>query len=51
MNIVILSANPNLYSTERLIEECIKRKHNVRVINHTTCDLVIEKKKPRREAK
>ena len=46
MNIVILSANPNLYSTERLIEECIKRKHNVRVINHTTCDLVIEKKKP-----
>ncbi len=46
MNIVILSANPNLYSTERLVEECIKRKHTVRVINHSTCDLVIEKKKP-----
>ena len=46
MNIVILSANPNLYSTERLVEECIKRKHSVRVINHATCDLVIEKKNP-----
>lgn len=46
MNIVILSANPNLYSTQRIIEEGTKRKHNVRVINHTTCDLVIEKKKP-----
>lgn len=47
MNIIILSRNPNLYSTQRLIEAAKKRKHNVRVIDHLKCDLVIEKRKPR----
>lgn len=46
MNIKILSANPNLYSTKRLVEAAKKRKHNAEVINHTKCDIVIEKKNP-----
>lgn len=46
MNIKILSANPNLYSTKRLIEAATKKGHNIEVINHTKCDIVIEKKNP-----
>jgi ribosomal protein S6--L-glutamate ligase len=46
MNIKILSANPNLYSTKRLVEAAKKRKHTVEIINHTKCDIVIEKKNP-----
>jgi ribosomal protein S6--L-glutamate ligase len=46
MNIKILSANPDLYSTQRLVEAAIKRNHDVEVINHTKCDIVIEKKRP-----
>ncbi len=46
MKIAILSANQNLYSTKRLVEAGQKKGHEVVVINHTKCDLVIEKKKP-----
>lgn len=46
MKIIILSRNPNLYSTRRLLEAGEKRKHEMLVIDHTKCDLVIEKKKP-----
>ncbi|MCH2490017.1 MAG: 30S ribosomal protein S6--L-glutamate ligase [Flavobacteriales bacterium] len=46
MNIKILSANPNLYSTQRIVEAAKKRKHNIEIINHTKCDIVIEKKNP-----
>jgi ribosomal protein S6--L-glutamate ligase len=46
MKIVILSRNPNLYSTRRLVEAGEKRKHEMLVLDHTKCDLVIEKKKP-----
>lgn len=46
MNIKILSVNPNLYSTKRLVEAARKRKHTAEVINHTKCDIVIEKKNP-----
>jgi ribosomal protein S6--L-glutamate ligase len=46
MKIAILSANPNLYSTKRIIEAGIKKGHEMIVIDHTKCDLVIEKKKP-----
>lgn len=46
MKIVILSRNPNLYSTKRLIEAGEQRKHEMLVLDHTKCDLVIEKKKP-----
>lgn len=46
MNIVILSRNPNLYSTMALQQAAIKRKHNVRIIDPINCDIVIEKKNP-----
>ncbi len=46
MNIKILSRNANLYSTQRLIEACKKRKHDVEVIDPLKCDLIIEKRKP-----
>ena len=46
MRIVILSRNPNLYSTRRLVEAGEKRKHEMLVVDHLKCDLVIEKKKP-----
>ncbi|MFN2262112.1 MAG: 30S ribosomal protein S6--L-glutamate ligase, partial [Psychroflexus sp.] len=46
MNIKILSRNPNLYSTKRLMEAAKKRKHDVQVIDPLKCDLVIEKRNP-----
>jgi len=46
MNIKILSGNANLYSTKRLVEAAKKRGHDVEVIDHAKCDIVIEKKKP-----
>lgn len=46
MNIKILSSNPNLYSTKRLVEAAKNRKHTVEVINHVKCDIVIEKRNP-----
>ena len=46
MNIKILSANPNLYSTQRILEAGLKRNHKIEIINHTKCDIVIEKKNP-----
>ncbi|MCL4131586.1 UNVERIFIED_CONTAM: hypothetical protein GTU68_012715 [Idotea baltica] len=46
MKFAILSANPNLYSTKRIKEAGEKRGHEIIVVNHTKCDLVIEKRKP-----
>jgi ribosomal protein S6--L-glutamate ligase len=46
MNIVILSRNAHLYSTNRLIEEGEKRGHHMEVIDPLKCDLIIEKEKP-----
>ncbi|GGD81473.1 30S ribosomal protein S6--L-glutamate ligase [Planktosalinus lacus] len=46
MNIKILSGNPGLYSTKRLVEAAKKRNHNVEIIDHAKCDIVIEKKNP-----
>jgi ribosomal protein S6--L-glutamate ligase len=46
MNIVILSRNEALYSTQRLVEEAERRNHNIEVINPLNCDLIIEKEKP-----
>lgn len=46
MNIVILSRNPNLYSTSRLVEAAKKRKHTVEVIDPLKCEIIIEKKNP-----
>lgn len=47
MNIVILSRQPNLYSTKRLVETGQKRGHNMRVVDHLKCTIEIEKKKPK----
>ncbi|MCB9169256.1 MAG: 30S ribosomal protein S6--L-glutamate ligase [Flavobacteriales bacterium] len=46
MNIVVLSRDTKLYSTRRLVEACEARGHEVRVINHVKCDIVIQKRKP-----
>ncbi|CAM1354435.1 MULTISPECIES: 30S ribosomal protein S6--L-glutamate ligase [Tenacibaculum] len=46
MKIVVLSRNSKLYSTKRLVEAGEKRGHEMVVLDHTKCDLIIEKKKP-----
>lgn len=46
MNIKVLSRNPKLYSTKRLVEAAEKRKHDVQVIDPLKCDLIIEKRNP-----
>ncbi|AUP79748.1 30S ribosomal protein S6--L-glutamate ligase [Flavivirga eckloniae] len=46
MNIVVLSRNPNLFSTNRLVDEGEKRGHFMEVIDPLKCDLIIEKEKP-----
>ena len=44
MRIVILSRNPALYSTQSLYLAARRRGHDVRVIDHMRCDIVIERK-------
>ena len=39
MNIIILSRNPKLYSTKRLVEAAEQKGHNVRVIDHLKCNI------------
>lgn len=46
MKIAILSRNPNLYSTKRLAEAGRKKGHEMLVLDHLKCVLVIEKNKP-----
>ncbi|WP_299337549.1 30S ribosomal protein S6--L-glutamate ligase [uncultured Psychroserpens sp.] len=46
MNIVILSRNPQLYSTQRLVKEGESRGHEMEVIDPLKCDIIIEKEKP-----
>jgi len=46
MKIVILSRNPMLYSTSRLVEAAEIRDHFVRVLDHTKCYIVNESKTP-----
>jgi len=46
MKIVILSQNPNLYSTKRLMEAGAEKGHEMQIIDHSKCDLIIEKRKP-----
>jgi len=47
MNIIVLSRDTKLYSTKRLVEAGVKRGHNVRVLDHLKCNLVIERKNPK----
>ncbi len=46
MRIVVLSQNPNLYSTKRIVEAGTKKGHEMIIVDHTKCNLVIEKKNP-----
>ncbi|MDX2002306.1 MAG: 30S ribosomal protein S6--L-glutamate ligase [Chitinophagales bacterium] len=46
MKIAILSRNPKLYSTRRLVEAAQRRGHEALVIDHLKCNIVIEQKKP-----
>ena len=47
MKIAILSRNPNLYSTRRLVEAATAKGHEVVVIDHLKCVIELEKKSPR----
>jgi ribosomal protein S6--L-glutamate ligase len=47
MKIVILSTNSKLYSTRRLKEAGEQRGHEVVIVDHTKCDIVIERRKPK----
>jgi ribosomal protein S6--L-glutamate ligase len=44
MKIVILSRNPKLYSTGRLVDACKERGHEVKVVDHLKCTLEMSKK-------
>ncbi|HAW21697.1 MAG TPA: 30S ribosomal protein S6--L-glutamate ligase, partial [Flavobacteriales bacterium] len=46
MKIAVLSRNPNLYSTSRLVEAGTKRGHEMMVVDHSKCDIIIERKRP-----
>ena len=47
MKIAILSRNPKLYSTKRLVEAAEKKGHEVIVVDHLKCIIELEKKSPR----
>jgi ribosomal protein S6--L-glutamate ligase len=47
MKIAILSKNPKLYSTSRLVEAAKEKNHDVVVINPLKCVIELEKKNPR----
>jgi len=46
MKIYVLSRNSSLYSTSRIAEAAKDRGHEVRVLDHLHCNLVIEKESP-----
>ncbi len=46
MNIIVLSRNPALYSTQAIVDAGKKRGHYVRVLDHMLCDLIIENGNP-----
>ncbi len=46
LNIVVLSRNRSLYSTRRLVESAELKGHNVTVLDHLKCDIVIEQDNP-----
>ena len=46
MKIVILSRNPELYSTRRLVEAAGKKGHEALVVDHLKCNIVIQNNKP-----
>lgn len=47
MRIAVLSRNPKLYSTRRLVEAGEEKGHEMLIIDHSRCNIEIEKKKPK----
>ena len=47
MKMLILSRNPKLYSTRRLVEAAEQRGHEVRVINYLRCYINITSQQPK----
>jgi ribosomal protein S6--L-glutamate ligase len=47
MKIAILSRNPKLYSTKRLVEAGEQRGHEMLVVDTLKCDIFMEKRNPR----
>lgn len=46
MKIAVLSRNPHLYSTKRLVEAIKAAGHEALVVDHSICDLIIEQEGP-----
>jgi ribosomal protein S6--L-glutamate ligase len=46
MKIAVLSRNPHLYSTKRLVEAIRDSGHEALVVDHSICDLIIEQDGP-----
>jgi len=46
MNIAILSRGPTLYSTQSLLRAGVQRGHQMRIIDHARCHLLIQQGKP-----
>ncbi|MBW3470411.1 30S ribosomal protein S6--L-glutamate ligase [Arthrospiribacter ruber] len=46
MKIAVLSRNSHLYSTKRLAEEIKSAGHEVLIVDHSVCDLIIEQTGP-----
>ena len=44
MKIVVLSRNPNLYSTQSIVIAGRRRGHIMKVVDHTECDIILDKK-------
>lgn len=42
MNIIVLSRNPALYSTQSITRSARRRGHNVRILDHMQCDLIVD---------
>jgi len=47
VNLIILSRNPALYSTDALVQAAITRGHSVRVVDYLRCYMNITSSKPR----
>ena len=41
MNIYILSISSRIYSTNRLYHEATKKGHDVRIVDHTKCAVIL----------
>ncbi|MEQ9405629.1 MAG: 30S ribosomal protein S6--L-glutamate ligase [Cyclobacteriaceae bacterium] len=46
MKIAVLSRNPKLYSTRRLVEAIEQKGHTSRVIDHLKCDIIMDETGP-----